>query len=72
MVTNRSKRARPCPHTPQCPDSNHPRRLGAVIIAAHREQGWHLLCNGIVIFDDSGYLCALADLGTESRAAHAA
>jgi hypothetical protein len=25
-------------------------------VATHPEQGWSLLCNGIVVFDDSGEL----------------
>ena len=40
----------PCP-APWAPDrgSDH-------AIASHPEQGWSLLCNGIVIFDDTGEL----------------
>jgi hypothetical protein len=25
-------------------------------VAAHPEQGWNLLCNGAIVFDDSGEL----------------
>jgi hypothetical protein len=25
-------------------------------VASHPEQGWYLLCNGVVIFDDTGEL----------------
>jgi len=25
-------------------------------VAAHPEQGWSLLCNGVIVFDDSGEL----------------
>jgi hypothetical protein len=25
-------------------------------VAAHPEQGWSLLCNGVVLFDDAGIL----------------
>jgi hypothetical protein len=25
-------------------------------VAAHPEQGWSLLCNGVVLFDDTGEL----------------
>ncbi|MFJ9020257.1 DUF5999 family protein [Streptomyces sp. NPDC102259] len=28
----------------------------AHIVAAHPEQGWNLLCDGTIIFDDSGEL----------------
>jgi hypothetical protein len=31
-------------------------REAAHIVAAHPEQGWSLLCNGIVLFDDNGEL----------------
>jgi hypothetical protein len=26
------------------------------VVAAHPEQGWSLLCNGVVVFDDTGEL----------------
>jgi hypothetical protein len=25
-------------------------------VAAHPEQGWSLLCNGVIVFDDTGEL----------------
>jgi hypothetical protein len=25
-------------------------------VAAHPEQGWSLLCNGVILFDDTGQL----------------
>ena len=28
------------------------------IVAAHPEQGWNLLCNGSIVFDDTGELRA--------------
>jgi len=31
-------------------------RSGARVMASHPEQGWSLLCNGVVIFDDGGAL----------------
>jgi hypothetical protein len=27
-----------------------------VIVSAHPEQGWYLLCNGTIAFDDTGEL----------------
>jgi hypothetical protein len=48
--------ARLCPHSPPCPGPSAPDRLAAHTIVSHPEQGWSLLCNGIVIFDDTGYL----------------
>lgn len=45
-----------CPHTPTCPDAESPDREAARTVASHPEQGWSLLCNGIVIFEDTGEL----------------
>jgi hypothetical protein len=47
---------RTCPHRPRCPDALAPDRLAARAVARHPEQGWSLLCNGIVLFDDAGQL----------------
>jgi hypothetical protein len=41
---------------PPCPPAIAPDRLAAKIVAAHPEQGWSLLCNGIITFDDAGVL----------------
>jgi hypothetical protein len=51
-----SARARTCRHVPTCPSAIAPDRLAARIIAAHPEQGWSLLCNGVITFDDVGAL----------------
>jgi hypothetical protein len=45
-----------CPHKPQCPDATAPDREAAHTIISHPEQGWSLLCNGVVVFDDTGEL----------------
>jgi hypothetical protein len=45
-----------CPHTPPCPDPSAPDREAAHTIVSHPEQGWSLLCNGVVIFEDTGEL----------------
>ena len=45
-----------CPHMPQCPDAHATDREAARAVASHPEQGWTLLCNGIVIFEDTGEL----------------
>jgi hypothetical protein len=45
-----------CHHNPQCPDARSNDRLAARVRTAHPEQGWSLLCNGVVAFDDSGAL----------------
>jgi anti-sigma regulatory factor (Ser/Thr protein kinase) len=45
-----------CQHTPRCPGADTPDRQAAQVIAFHPEQGWSLLCNGVVAFEDSGAL----------------
>jgi len=45
-----------CQHQPRCPDVPASDRLAARVVAGHPEQGWSLLCNGIVLFDDVGAL----------------
>ena len=45
-----------CPHTPTCPASSAPDREAAHTIVSHPEQGWSLLCNGVVTFEDTGEL----------------
>lgn len=40
-----------CAHSPQCPAADSAARTLAVVIADH-QQGWTLLCNGVVHFDD--------------------
>ena len=48
--------AQACVHRPRCPDAQAPDRSRARAVANHPEQGWSLLCNGVVIFDDGGAL----------------
>jgi hypothetical protein len=49
--------ARPiCTHTPSCPSADAPDSSAAHVVAAHPEQGWSLLCNGVVVFEDFGQL----------------
>jgi Family of unknown function (DUF5999) len=43
-----------CPHRPQCPPPDSPDRSAARTVAFHPEQGWSLLCNGVIVFDDTG------------------
>jgi hypothetical protein len=45
-----------CSHTPQCPAADSVARTLAVVIADHHEQGWTLLCNGVIHFDDGADL----------------
>ncbi|GAA3467286.1 DUF5999 family protein [Nonomuraea roseola] len=43
-------------HQPQCPSADASDHDSARMVAFHPEQGWGLLCNGVVIFDDAGEL----------------
>ena len=43
-----------CPHWPPCPLADRPDRDAAHTVASHPEQGWSLLCNGVIVFDDMG------------------
>lgn len=45
-----------CNHEPRCPDAQTAERTAAHIAALHPEQGWNLLCNGVIVFDDGGVL----------------
>ena len=43
-----------CTHEPHCPPASAPDHAAARTVASHPEQGWSLLCNGVVVFDDTG------------------
>jgi hypothetical protein len=45
-----------CQHEPSCPQADAPDHEAAYMVATHPEQGWSLLCNGVVVFDDTGEL----------------
>jgi hypothetical protein len=45
-----------CQHQPPCPTADATDRDAARIMASHPEQGWSLLCNGVVVFEDTGAL----------------
>ncbi|MGP3777092.1 DUF5999 family protein (plasmid) [Streptomyces sp. SDT5-1] len=45
-----------CLHTPRCPSAESPDRDAARVVAAHPEQGWSILCNSVLHFDDTGEL----------------
>jgi Family of unknown function (DUF5999) len=45
-----------CTHWPRCPSAAAPDHAAARIVAFHPEQGWNLLCNGVIAFDDTGEL----------------
>ena len=45
-----------CAHVLPCPSATTDDRVLAVPLSRHPEQGWTLLCNGVVLFDDDGEL----------------
>jgi hypothetical protein len=45
-----------CQHRPECPSAESTDHEAAVTVACHPDQGWSLLCNGVLIFDDTGEL----------------
>ncbi|NEB58158.1 hypothetical protein G3I61_00110 [Streptomyces diastaticus] len=47
-----------CTRRPSCPAAASPeaRAEGAHVVAAQPEQGWNLLCDGTIVFDDTGEL----------------
>jgi hypothetical protein len=44
-----------CSHRSSCASSDSDSTTPH-IVAAHPEQGWNLLCNGAIVFDDTGEL----------------
>jgi hypothetical protein len=46
----------PCTHDPVCPSASAADHDAARVVSRHPEQGWMLLCNGVVVFDDTGEL----------------
>ncbi|MEU1599372.1 DUF5999 family protein [Streptomyces sp. NPDC005708] len=42
-----------CTHLPPCPSADRSDHDTAVVVSAHPEQGWNLLCNGTIVFDDT-------------------
>ena len=43
-----------CTHAPHCPQASSSGACRARVVVRHDEQGWCLLCNGVVLFDDGG------------------
>jgi hypothetical protein len=43
-------------HQPPCPTPEGAGRHPAAVVTAHPEQGWSLLCDGTLVFDDTGEL----------------
>ena len=45
-----------CDHDCKCPAAEAADRDAALVVAEHHDQGWVLLCNGVVLFEDTGEL----------------
>jgi len=45
-----------CDHQPRCPKAGTVQQRSARRCIAHPEQGWALLCNGLILFEDGGAL----------------
>jgi hypothetical protein len=56
LTTTQRKNLPMCQHQPACPTSDSADREAARLVAHHPEQGWSLLCNGVLLFEDTGEL----------------
>ena len=61
-----------CPHDPPCPPAGASDHDAARVVASHPEQGWSLLCNGVVVFEDLGELLPDGTACASMRTPHAA
>ncbi|WSQ56730.1 DUF5999 family protein [Streptomyces sp. NBC_01217] len=55
-TTTQRKNPSMCQHQPPCPTADSADREAARLMAHHPEQGWSLLCNGVLLFEDTGEL----------------
>ncbi len=56
QITTDRKIPSMCQHQPPCPSADSADRESARLVAHHPEQGWSLLCNGVLLFEDTGEL----------------
>ena len=56
LTTASEKTSTMCRHTPPCPSAEAPDRDAAHVIAHGGVQGWSLLCNKVLLFEDTGEL----------------
>jgi hypothetical protein len=61
-----------CPHHAPCPAADAPDWAAAHVVASHPEQGWSLLCNGVVLFEDTGALLPSGESVSPGRLLRAA
>jgi hypothetical protein len=57
-----------CSHQPSCPEAGALDWAAARVVVTHPEQGWSLLCNGVVLFDDDGALLPNGEVVDPGRA----
>ncbi|MCI0385851.1 DUF5999 family protein [Streptomyces sp. CNQ085] len=55
-TTSQRENSTMCQHQPPCPSADSADREAAHLVAHHPEQGWSLLCNGVLLFEDTGEL----------------
>lgn len=56
-----------CTHQPVCPPCDASDAVAAHTVATHPEQGWSLLCNGVLVFEDGGELLPTGEAVGERR-----
>lgn len=45
-----------CPHSPRCPNADAPDREAARTVRRDKLVGYVVLCNGVLLFEDTGEL----------------
>lgn len=66
-TTTQRKNPAMCQHQPACPSADSADRDAAQRVAHHPEQGWSLLCNGVLLFEDTGELLPDGQIIAPSR-----
>jgi hypothetical protein len=56
LVLLRSGGTPMCSHEPTCPPADSPAHDAARLVVSHPLQGWGQLCNGVIVFADTGEL----------------
>ncbi len=51
-----------CEHPSPCPPASATDRLSARVHIGYPEAGWSVLCNGVILFEDTGYLLPSGDV----------
>ncbi|MFC9266234.1 DUF5999 family protein [Streptomyces zhihengii] len=56
-----------CEHSSPCPPASAVDRLAAKVLVGPPGVGWCVLCNGVILFEDTGYLLPSGDIGVPRR-----